>query len=121
MPGRHGRVLCVLRARPQAVFVLLLLPISLSLYGMAMSELPTFLGEGWRCFQGLSPKCGAAAAGTECVGAPLLPVAYVVANLTFNIAMLNLLRCARCAARERCARQARPCKPFGVARGGKLS
>ncbi len=71
----------------QAVFVLLLLPITTALRGIPLHTLPDYLAQGARCFTGLSPSCGA-----DCSGAPLLPVAYVVANIAFNIAALNLLR-----------------------------
>ena len=45
--------------------------------------------QGWRCFQGLTPACG-----SDCSGAPLLPLAYVAANLAFNVSVLNLIRAA---------------------------
>ena len=41
---------------------------------------------GWDCFRGLTPACG-----SDCAGAPLLPVLYVVVNLLFNISALNLI------------------------------
>lgn len=36
---------------------------------------------------GMTPSCGG-----DCSGAPLLPAAYVVVNLAFNIAILSFLR-----------------------------
>eukprot|EP00197_Chlamydomonas_leiostraca_P007043 CAMPEP_0202860260 /NCGR_PEP_ID=MMETSP1391-20130828/2039_1 /ASSEMBLY_ACC=CAM_ASM_000867 /TAXON_ID=1034604 /ORGANISM="Chlamydomonas leiostraca, Strain SAG 11-49" /LENGTH=566 /DNA_ID=CAMNT_0049539403 /DNA_START=243 /DNA_END=1944 /DNA_ORIENTATION=- len=71
----------------QAGFVLLLLPVTTALYGMSLPELPQYLAEGARCFRGLAPACG-----SSCAGAPGLPVAYVLLNLAFNVAMLRLLR-----------------------------
>lgn len=35
---------------------------------------------GWHCFRGLTPSCG-----SDCTGAPLLPLAYVLFNLAFNV------------------------------------
>ena len=39
--------------------------------------------------RGLSPACG-----SDCTGAPLLPLAYVATNLVFNVAALSLIRVA---------------------------
>ena len=44
---------------------------------------------GWHCFQGLTPACG-----SDCSGAPLLPLGYVAANLAFNVSVLSLIRMA---------------------------
>ena len=71
----------------QALFVFLLLPVQLSLRGLQMQDLPSFLENGARCFAGLTPACGG-----DCTGAPLLPALYVGINLLFNIAILNFLR-----------------------------
>jgi hypothetical protein len=67
--------------------VLLLLPITSALRGTPLHTLPDLLHQGGCCFVGLTPACGA-----DCSGAPLLPVAYVVVNICFNIAVVNLLR-----------------------------
>eukprot|EP00897_Mesotaenium_endlicherianum_P006761 jgi/Mesen1/6112/ME000310S05197 len=68
----------------QALFVLLLLPVLSSLKGIPPRELPSFLRAGAACFLN--------APGSGCRGAPLLPLLYVVGNLSFNVSMLNLLR-----------------------------
>ena len=44
---------------------------------------------GFTCLRGLTPACG-----SDCAGAPLLPLAYVATNLVFNIAALSLIRTA---------------------------
>lgn len=67
----------------QVVFVLLLLPITLSLHHVSLTSLPEYLIEGSQCFQGLLP-------GSQ--GSPFFPVAYVITNLIFNISILTLLR-----------------------------
>lgn len=72
----------------QSLFVLLLLPITTSFKGLTLSGLPRYLGEGALCVCGRTPAASAA----SCLGAPLLPLAYVLANLAFNIAILALLR-----------------------------
>lgn len=76
---------------------------------------------GWACFRGLTPSCG-----SDCSGAPLLPVLYVLLNLAFNVSggwgmgqrLQGLVygmvghqgehgrRCAAAASRRRVARQA---------------
>ena len=42
---------------------------------------------GAKCFGGMTPSCG-----SDCSGAPLLPIAYVGLNLLFNISALLVLR-----------------------------
>lgn len=44
---------------------------------------------GFTCLRGLTPPCG-----SDCTGAPLVPLAYVATNLVFNIAALSLIRTA---------------------------
>ena len=44
---------------------------------------------GATCLLGGSPSCG-----SDCSGAPLLPLLYIAFNLGFNIAALNLLKTA---------------------------
>ncbi len=70
----------------QAVFVFLLLPLVTQSRGIPLSGLGTHLAMGWDCFRGLTPACG-----SDCAGAPLLPVLYVAVNLLFNISALNLI------------------------------
>ena len=44
---------------------------------------------GVTCLLGGSPNCG-----SDCSGAPMLPLLYIAFNLGFNIAALNLLKTA---------------------------
>jgi len=44
---------------------------------------------GTTCLLGGSPSCG-----SDCSGAPMLPLLYIAFNLGFNIAALNLLKTA---------------------------
>ncbi|PRW20703.1 TVP38 TMEM64 family membrane slr0305 isoform A [Chlorella sorokiniana] len=71
----------------QAMFVFLLLPITLAARGMSIAGLPSYIADGWQCFRGLTPSCG-----SDCSGAPLLPLCYVALNLLFNISALDLIR-----------------------------
>ncbi|KAK9809203.1 hypothetical protein WJX72_011262 [[Myrmecia] bisecta] len=73
----------------QALFVFLLLPALTYSRGMSVTELPSYLYQGARCFGGLAVACG-----SDCSGAPLLPALYTLTNLAFNISALNLLRTA---------------------------
>ncbi|KAA6419096.1 MAG: crt protein 1-like [Trebouxia sp. A1-2] len=70
----------------QALFIFLLLPVISSLRGISISQLPGYLKEGTTCLLGGLPNCG-----SDCSGAPMLPLLYIVFNLGFNIAALNLL------------------------------
>lgn len=70
----------------QAMFVFLLLPLVTQSRGIPLNGLGTHLAMGWDCFRGLTPACG-----SDCTGAPLLPVLYVMVNLLFNISALNLI------------------------------
>ncbi|KAG2444719.1 hypothetical protein HXX76_001463 [Chlamydomonas incerta] len=87
----------------QAFFVLLLLPITTALKGIALSDLPAHLLASSRAFLGepSAAACAAFGGGPESCGlawllarhsTPLLALSYVVLNLVFNVAMLNLLR-----------------------------
>ena len=58
---------------PQFVFVVLLLPLMLSMHGLSLEGLPLYLGEGARALRGLAPVPG----GIPCEGAPLLPLLCV--------------------------------------------
>ena len=71
----------------QAVFVFALLPFITAARGMAVSDLPAYLSAGWQCVQGLTPPCG-----SDCTGAPLIPILYVLFNLAFNVAALQVIR-----------------------------
>ncbi|KAF5832068.1 hypothetical protein DUNSADRAFT_12181 [Dunaliella salina] len=71
----------------QALFVVLLLPVTTSLARVPLSQLPDYLVRGSQCLRGLTPACG-----TDCSLSPVLPFAYIVMNLLFNVSMLLLLR-----------------------------
>lgn len=68
------------------------------------------LRAGWSCFRGLTPSCG-----SDCSGAPLLPVAYVLFNLAFNVAALELIRRAGNVRARRCCLPCPAC--LGSCRG----
>ena len=70
----------------QALFVFLLLPFVTQSRGIPLSGLGAHVSMGWDCFRGLTPACG-----SDCTGAPLLPILYVAVNLLFNISALNLI------------------------------
>jgi drug/metabolite transporter (DMT)-like permease len=70
----------------QALFVFLLLPFVTTARGIPLHGLGNHLQMGWECFRGLTPSCG-----SDCTGAPMLPVLYVLINLLFNISALNLI------------------------------
>ena len=58
---------------------------------LLQAELPFDLCilSGTTCLLGGSPSCG-----SDCSGAPMLPLLYIACNLGFNIAALNLLKTA---------------------------
>ncbi|CAL5093375.1 unnamed protein product [Urochloa decumbens] len=70
----------------QALFVFLLLPFLSNLRGIKFAELPGYLNGGAECFlnAGESP--------IDCGGAPFLPLLFIVVNMAFNIALLNLVK-----------------------------
>ncbi|KAH6755726.1 CRT transporter 2 [Perilla frutescens var. hirtella] len=70
----------------QALFVLLFLPFLSNLKGIPLHELPSYLKNGAACF------FNSGANTTDCGGAPLLPLLYIVTNIAFNISALNLLK-----------------------------
>ncbi|PNW88454.1 hypothetical protein CHLRE_01g030300v5 [Chlamydomonas reinhardtii] len=87
----------------QTFFVLLLLPITTALKGIALSDLPAHLMASSRAFLGepSAAACAAFGGGADAGGlvgvlarhsTPLLALSYVALNLVFNVAMLNLLR-----------------------------
>ncbi|KAL0557824.1 hypothetical protein IC582_006375 [Cucumis melo] len=70
----------------QALFVLLFLPFLSNLKGIPIAQLPSYLMHGAGCFLNV----GARRPG--CEGAPLLPLLYVITNLSFNITVLNVVK-----------------------------
>ncbi|KAL2529637.1 CRT (chloroquine-resistance transporter)-like transporter 2 [Forsythia ovata] len=70
----------------QALFVLLFLPFLSNLKGIPLTELPSYLKTGATCFFNVGSNT------TGCDGAPMLPLLYIIINITFNISLLNLLK-----------------------------
>ncbi|XP_057773308.1 protein CLT2, chloroplastic-like [Salvia miltiorrhiza] len=70
----------------QALFVLLFLPVLSNLKGIPLPELPSYLRSGAACFLNIGANT------TDCDGAPLLPLLYIITNIAFNISVLNLLK-----------------------------
>eukprot|EP00249_Psilotum_nudum_P018141 c26658_g1_i2 orf=384-1214(+) len=70
----------------QAGFVLLMLPFLAKLQGIPFSQLPSYFKAGAACFFNIGSQ------GTECNGAPLLPLLYVAVNISFNVSVLRLLK-----------------------------
>ncbi|CAL1395508.1 unnamed protein product [Linum trigynum] len=70
----------------QALFVLLFLPLMSNFKGIPLAQLPLYLKSGTGCFLNLWSD------SPDCTGAPLLPMLYIAANLTFNMSMLNLMK-----------------------------
>lgn len=60
--------------------MLLLLPITSSLRGLPLSQLPAYFAQGAACMAGGAP------------GAPLFPLLYLAANVGLNIVAIVLLR-----------------------------
>ncbi len=92
----HGRPLDIFVVNSfgslfQAVFVLLLLPLTTAVKGIALSDLPAHLAESLRVFTG-SDACASGTQGWAAYAVPLLAMSYVVMNLIFNISILTLLR-----------------------------
>jgi len=67
----------------QAAFTLALLPVTVSLRGMSLGELPAYLAQGAVVFSG---------AGGGWPGLPLAPLLYVAANLAMNVTLLAIVR-----------------------------
>lgn len=88
----------------QTFFVLLLLPATTALNGVALHRLPELLAASMRVFMGLDTAAAGAGAGALGAAAPalgpwgvplntpLLALSYVAMNLAFNVSMLTLLR-----------------------------
>ncbi|CAN6338429.1 unnamed protein product [Urochloa humidicola] len=70
----------------QALFVFLLLPFLSNLRGIKFAELPGYLNGGAECF------LNAGEGPIDCGGAPFLPLLFIVVNMAFNIALLNLVK-----------------------------
>ncbi|GLT79934.1 hypothetical protein SLA2020_514000 [Shorea laevis] len=70
----------------QALFVLFFLPFLSNLKGIKFAELPLYLKSGAGCFLNIESNTAG------CDGAPLLPVLYIITNMAFNIAALNLVK-----------------------------
>ncbi|BBN17621.1 hypothetical protein MPTK1_7g15820 [Marchantia polymorpha subsp. ruderalis] len=70
----------------QALFVLLLLPFLSKTRGIPFGELVGYFKEGAACFV----NAGSLVPG--CQGAPLVPLLYVAANMSFNISALALMK-----------------------------
>lgn len=70
----------------QALFVFLLLPFLSNLKGVPFVQLPSYLRSGAGCFLNI----GASIPG--CDGAPLLPLLYIVSNISLNISVLNIVK-----------------------------
>eukprot|EP00850_Spirogloea_muscicola_P008453 SM000045S16198 [mRNA] locus=s45:251481:254282:+ [translate_table: standard] len=70
----------------QALFIFMMLPLLSRLRGIPFWQLGSYFASGTACFFNYG------AAGVGCEGAPGIPLLYVIANLMFNIAALNLLK-----------------------------
>ncbi|KAG0464335.1 hypothetical protein HPP92_020404 [Vanilla planifolia] len=70
----------------QALFVFLLLPFLSNLRGIPLAELPQYLRDGAACFLNIGGSL------TDCEGAPLLPLLFILTNMAFNISLLNLVK-----------------------------
>lgn len=69
----------------QALFVLLLLPFLSKLKGIPFSQLPSYFRDGAACFINMGSV-------SDCAGAPLLPLLFIVMNMCFNISLLRLVK-----------------------------
>ncbi|CAJ1964539.1 unnamed protein product [Sphenostylis stenocarpa] len=70
----------------QALFICLLLPFLSKLWGIPFGQLPNYLKDGAACFLNV----GTLSRG--CVGAPLLPLLFIIVNMGFNISLLHLIK-----------------------------
>uniref|UniRef100_A0A0E0FCH3 EamA domain-containing protein n=1 Tax=Oryza meridionalis TaxID=40149 RepID=A0A0E0FCH3_9ORYZ len=70
----------------QALFVFLLLPLLSNLKGIKFAELPAYLNGGAECFLNVDDSL------IDCGGAPFLPLLFILVNMAFNIALLNLVK-----------------------------
>ncbi|XP_039129799.1 protein CLT1, chloroplastic-like isoform X1 [Dioscorea cayenensis subsp. rotundata] len=70
----------------QALFICLLLPFLSKLWGVPFSQLPMYIKDGTACFLNMGSLA------SECAGAPLLPLLFVMVNMAYNISLLHLLK-----------------------------
>ncbi|XP_057441435.1 protein CLT3, chloroplastic-like isoform X1 [Lotus japonicus] len=70
----------------QALFICLLFPFLSKLWGIPFSQLPNYLKDGAACFINIGTL------SNGCVGAPLLPLLFIIVNIGYNIALLHLLK-----------------------------
>ena len=71
------------------VFTIILLPLaSVPGFGeIPLSELPTYMKNGFQCFRGINPTID-----DDCEGAPLAPMLYFCINVIYNICILALVK-----------------------------
>jgi len=69
----------------QALFVLLLLPFLSNLKGIPFNQLPSYFRDGAACFINMGSI-------SDCAGAPLLPLLFIIMNMCFNISLLRLVK-----------------------------
>ncbi|MCO5554269.1 hypothetical protein L7F22_007797 [Adiantum nelumboides] len=86
----------------QSIFVLLMLPFLSQLRGIPFSELHSYMKDGAGCLLNMGSM------STECSGAPLLTLSYVVVNLAFNISLLSLLKMSSAVVSSLCSTLAVP-------------
>lgn len=67
----------------QALATVCLLPVTATLQGLSMHDLPAYIERGTRCLMGIEPTGQ---------GAPLIPLIYLGVNLSMNVVFLQLLR-----------------------------
>lgn len=86
----------------QALFVLLILPFLSQLRGIPFRQLPHYMRDGAGCLFNIGSM------STDCNGATLLTLAYVVVNLGFNISLLSLLKMSSAVVSSLCTTLAVP-------------
>ncbi|XAR60301.1 hypothetical protein NMG60_11033613 [Bertholletia excelsa] len=69
----------------QTLFICLLLPFLSKLWGIPFCQLPNYLKDGAACLLNNGTISG-------CDGAPLLPLLFILVNMSFNISLLHLLK-----------------------------
>ncbi|XP_024377083.1 protein CLT2, chloroplastic isoform X1 [Physcomitrium patens] len=70
----------------QSLFVSMILPVVFNVRGVPFHQVGQSLSEGYMCFVNYGSKI------SGCEGAPLVPLLYVVVNMSFNICSLSLLK-----------------------------
>ncbi|KAI5059509.1 hypothetical protein GOP47_0025828 [Adiantum capillus-veneris] len=86
----------------QSIFVLLMLPFLSQLRGIPFSQLQSYMKNGAGCLFNVGSM------STECSGATLLTLSYVVVNLAFNISLLSLLKMSSAVVSSLCSTLAVP-------------